>query len=98
MKVGSEADFQATLVQLAKLSGWMVYHPYDSRRSEAGWPDLVLIKGKVIIFAELKVGKNKRSDAQVEWAQAILGVEDVYYRLWYPEHQDEIEKILTEWG
>lgn len=49
-----EKDFQAAVVRLAKLCGWQVFHQYDSRKSEPGWPDLVLMRPPVILFRELK--------------------------------------------
>jgi len=97
-----EKQFQSTVLQLAKLCGWEAYHTYDSRRSQPGFPDLVLAKPKVLLFAELKVDSNKLTLAQRKWA-TLLGdlqneqVNPVYYRLWMPEHQEEIEKILTQW-
>ena len=33
-----EADFQATVIELAELQGWRVYHTHDSRRSQPGLP------------------------------------------------------------
>ena len=38
-------DFQPDVIKLAKLCGFRrPYHVHDSRRSEAGFPDLILIK------------------------------------------------------
>ena len=42
----TEAQFQEAVVQLARLTGWLVYHTFDSRRSQAGYPDLTLLKGR----------------------------------------------------
>ncbi len=41
----TEADFQGQVVELAQLHRWHVYHTFDSRRSHAGFPDLLLLKG-----------------------------------------------------
>ena len=38
-----EKDFMDKLLGAAVPAGWMVYHTYDSRRSTAGFPDLVLV-------------------------------------------------------
>ena len=40
----SEAEFQAQVVELARLRGWRTHHHYDSRRSTPGWPDLVMVR------------------------------------------------------
>lgn len=39
-----ERDFQAAVMELARLLGWRVYHTWDSRKSEPGFPDLVLVR------------------------------------------------------
>ena len=66
-----EKDFMEDLVKKAGFAGWMVYHTYDSRRSTAGFPDLVLVKPPVVIFAELKTEKGTPSTAQDEWLEKL---------------------------
>jgi hypothetical protein len=51
---GSEAAFQDEVLGLARFYRWRGYHTHDSRRSTAGFPDLVLVKAPRLIFAELK--------------------------------------------
>lgn len=68
----SEAAFQDKVIQLAKSAGWMVYHTYDSRRSEAGFPDLVLAhRDRGLIFAELKSASGKLTPAQQRWQKEL---------------------------
>ena len=68
----SEAAFQDKVVRLAKDAGWMVYHTYDSRRSEAGFPDLVLAhRDHGVIFAELKSASGKLTPAQQKWQNEL---------------------------
>ena len=91
----SEADFQAAVIAYAESLGWLCYHPYDSRRSKAGWPDLVMVKGKYIIFAELKSEKGKESEAQIEWLDALEQVKVKSVELWRPVASDgEIKRLL----
>jgi hypothetical protein len=40
----TERQFERAIVEYAKLSGWKAFHPFDSRRSEPGWPDLTLVR------------------------------------------------------
>src|SRR5688572_19177552 len=40
----TERAFQAQVVKYARLMGWTAYHTHDSRRSQAGFPDLVLVR------------------------------------------------------
>ena len=58
-------------MRVAKMLGWLCYHTYDSRRSASGFPDLVLVRERVL-FRELKVGKNKLSQSQELWRDSIM--------------------------
>jgi hypothetical protein len=51
----SEEELLATVTQMAQLQGWMVYHTRDSRRSQTGFPDLVLVRPPVVWFVELLI-------------------------------------------
>ena len=53
--VVTEAAWQQTVIEAADLLGWFVYHNPDSRRSTAGFPDLVLIRAPRVMFLELKL-------------------------------------------
>lgn len=63
----SEKAWQQLVIDCARVHGWWVHHHYDSRRSEAGWPDLVLLRDGEAIFVELK-----REDGKVAAAQAFV--------------------------
>ncbi|WP_258069654.1 VRR-NUC domain-containing protein [Arthrobacter sp. SX1312] len=80
----SEKDFQERVVQTAKLLGWMTYHTYDSRRSEPGFPDLVMIHRvrETILVRELKSMKGKTTLPQQQWlaAFALLGIDSGVWR------------------
>ena len=60
----SEKAFMDTILQAAEIYGWFAYHTYDSRRSTAGFPDLVLIKPPKVIFLEVKREKGRLTVAQ----------------------------------
>ena len=64
--VVTEAAWQQTVVDLAELTGWWVYHNPDSRRSQPGFPDLVLIRAPRVMFLELKRETGRLSTAQRE--------------------------------
>lgn len=70
----SERDFQAQVVQLAQLHGWLAYHTFDSRRSAAGFPDLVLVRGSELIFAELKTDHGTVRAEQHRWLTNLEAV------------------------
>lgn len=63
----TERQFQQQVLNLATFYGWRAYHTHDSRRSQPGFPDLVLIRGPELIFAELKTAKGRVRTEQAEW-------------------------------
>ena len=89
-----EKDFMDKLLDAAVPAGWMVYHTYDSRRSTAGFPDLVLVKPPVVVFAELKTEKGKTSEEQRIWLEQLGLCTDIEVHLWRPSNWDEIEERL----
>lgn len=95
----TEREFMAQVVAFAKLHGWLVYHTHDSRRCAAGFPDLVLVKGLRLIFAELKVGKNKTSPEQDTWLNALNRAVPALCGaalVWRPEYWHAIKRSLSE--
>lgn len=78
----SEKAWQQQVVELAELYGWLVYHTYDSRRSNPGWPDLVLCRAPELVVVELKRDKGRLTPAQRVWLDALerSGVETAVWR------------------
>ena len=85
-------DFQPDAIKLAKLCGWMAYHTHDSRRSTAGFPDLILIQAGIMIAAELKVGANVTTPEQLYWLSAFDGVAGCVALVWRPTKAPKAEK------
>ena len=91
--VVTEKDFEQQVHDLARRLGWKYYHTYRSKFSEPGFPDCVMVRGKRIIFAELKSENGKVSGAQQEWLEALSNVKPTY--LWRPSDFDtEIMEVL----
>lgn len=79
----SEAAFQAAVVEYAGLNGWLCFHPPDNRpittktgrryvqAIQAGFPDLTLVRGPRLVFAELKADKGRVAQAQQHWLDAL---------------------------
>jgi hypothetical protein len=90
-----EAAFQARVVAEAKRCGWEgVYHTYDSRRSEEGFPDNVMIRGAVLLVAELKTETGRTTPAQERWLNLFRAVGARVF-LWRPSDWFEIKKELA---
>lgn len=92
----SEATLQARLEAFAIKHGWLYYHPFDSRRSRKGWPDVVLVhvERRLTIFAELKSATGKVSTEQKKWLRALGEVGHCVY-VWYPRHWPHIMDVLS---
>lgn len=87
---------------LSRLGGWLRYHTLDSRGSDAGFPDEVLVRGSQIVFAELKAGPTRlaRYQPTVEqkrWLGALRGA-GADARLWTPDDLEEIADLLLPAG
>ena len=89
----SEGDFQARVLQLAKATGWSHYHTHDSRKSPAGFPDLVLWRDRVM-FRELKTNTGTATPAQLETLFALDGA-GADARVWRPKMWEAIVEELT---
>lgn len=66
----SEAELQRLVEQACERLGLFCYHTYDSRRSQPGWPDLVIV-GSRIIFRELKSATGELKPEQRRWGSRI---------------------------
>jgi VRR-NUC domain len=69
----TEAELQASILDLAKQTGWIWFHDHDSRRNPPGFPDLVLVHEHTgaLIFAELKDEDGRVTPEQRQWLGAL---------------------------
>ena len=67
----SEAELMANVRQLCRMLGLRVYHTYDSRRSDPGFPDLVIVGAERVIYRELKSDRGRLSAEQRAWLDAL---------------------------
>jgi hypothetical protein len=88
-----EREFQAEVIRIAKMLGWTHFHPYRSTKSPAGYPDLTLIRDRVM-FAELKTDTGRLTDAQKEWIRRLhqAGAE---VHVWRPRDLQQIAETLA---
>jgi len=91
----SEREFQATVLELAAWMGWRTYHTWRSDHSPAGYPDLTMVRGRRIVYAELKSQWGRVSRQQAAWLDALLATGQCEVRLWRPSDWESIVAILA---
>ena len=99
-----EREFQARVIELARLLGWRVHHtrPALTQRGrwltpiqgEAGLPDLILLRPPRLVFAELKSEKGRVSKEQQAWLDALRQCNGVEVYLWRPSDWASIVETL----
>ncbi len=107
----SEADFQENVVAEAERQGWRVYHVekvlvtkgskqyWITPVTEPDFPDLHLLRGGRIIYAELKRQKGYPTKGQKEYLGMLSAVAFVAHGaigvyVWRPSDMDDIIEIL----
>lgn len=91
----TEREFQAQIVELAELHGFAWYHTHDSRRSPAGFPDLILVKPPRFIAAELKTSSGRTRPEQKAWLELLARCPGIEVYLWRPDDFDGIARLLS---
>jgi hypothetical protein len=106
----TEREFQRAVMDLAQLCGWETLHVRTSMQANRyltatsgtmakGWPDLVLVKGRRLIFAELKSDKGRPRSEQVR-VMSVLNLlappsdPNLKVVLWRPSDWPTIEATL----
>lgn len=99
----SEADWQRTVIAMARAHGWLVAHfrPGMNQRGRwmtavagdgVGFPDLVLAHRRTrrVLFAELKRDTGRVTPEQTEWLEALGG------EVWRPADFDRVRETLEK--
>jgi hypothetical protein len=89
----SEKDFMAAVIREAKKLGWRIYHTHDSRKSAAGFPDLVLVRERVV-WVELKTEGGQLTAAQANWFDDLTAAGQEVY-VWRPNQWPEVLRVLA---
>lgn len=79
----TEKQLQKAVLQLAGILGWRTYHTYDSRRSQPGFPDLVMLKARRTLYVELKTERGRVRPEQRAWLDELAAAGNEVY-LWRP--------------
>jgi len=89
-----ESQLQERIIEAATIGGWMHYHTHDSRRSDRGWPDLVLVRGRRMLVLELKRRTGRVSVHQQGWIDALQRVDTLDVRVVRPDDLDTLRDEL----
>lgn len=103
-----ERDFQAQVIELARMTGWRVAHFRPAMDSKgrwktavagdgAGFPDLVLARPGKLLFRELKSNTGKVEPEQVAWGDALRAA-GADWAVWRPRDWPFIEQALMRRG
>jgi hypothetical protein len=95
----TERQILETIRQACSLFGWLCYHTYDSRRSEPGFPDLIIVGYGAMLLLELKSARGYISKEQRAWLAELADVtQPPIVRLVRPKDLDDILAILQDKG
>jgi len=88
-----EAEWHRQVEQIAGLCRWTKYHTRDSRGSDEGFPDLILLRPPRWVVAELKKMGEDPTAEQLEWLRlfAACGAETF---VWRPSDFDQVSTVL----
>ena len=89
----TEEEWLQQVRELARLKGWLNYHTRSSRRSDPGFPDLVLVRGDRLIFAELKREKGRLTESQRTWLAALEETAETH--VWRPSDWEAVIEVLS---
>ena len=91
----TEAKWQQQVINLAKVYGFRVYHTRYSIGSDAGWPDITLVKsGRKPIFLELKSERGNASLDQLIWIAALNDTGHAVAMVAKPSDWDTVVSLL----
>jgi hypothetical protein len=111
----TEPQLQTAILDCAATLGWLCMHPRPARTKDgwrtaaegngaAGYPDLTLVRGGFLIFAELKSASGRVSPQQQRWLDELTAVSFAEGRvqtyLWSPAEwlNGSVERVLRDTG
>lgn len=92
----TERVFQVRVVELARWLRLRVFHSGDSRRDLcAGFPDLVIVGPRDVLYVELKTETGRIRPEQIAWLRALEEAGQRAY-VWRPAQWSEINRVLHD--
>ena len=96
----TEKAFQAQVVAFLQDHGYLVYHTFDSRRCEPGYPDLDVVAGPkwrscyiAHFYVELKREHGRITDDQQKWIDCLRAVGETVH-VWRPSEWPNIQRLF----
>jgi len=91
----SEDHFLGRVLELARVFGWQLqYHTFDSRRSQPGFPDVVVVRAPRVVFLELKTDYGRLTLPQEAWRSELGRCPGVEHYVIRPKDWQRLERIL----
>jgi hypothetical protein len=90
----SESEFMTAIIDEAKRTGWLVYHTHRSDKSEAGFPDLVMVRQGRMVVAEVKRVGGTPTMEQVRWLLDMARVPGIEVYCWDAADFDKVVQTL----
>lgn len=101
LRLITEKTFQKWVEAVLSEEGWLWYHAPDNvprnghiQNIKAGFPDLVAVRGRRIIYIELKRETGTTTEAQEWWHAALREAGQEVY-VWRPRDKGTIRKYLS---
>jgi len=87
----SESDLFKGVAELLKALGWRYFHipatAYKNHGIRSGFPDITAVRGRWLLFIELKREKEHLSLEQLEWQADLHRVQDGLKRMAGPSYE-----------
>lgn len=94
----AEEDLLIDVETRLTLGRWRWHHirraDLAQQQGDPGWPDIVAVRGDVLLVRELKAAGGRYETGQREWLEALAAVRRVDAGTWYPRDRDAVEEAL----
>jgi hypothetical protein len=95
----SEDDLLIDVASRLTLGRWRWHHirraDLAQQQGDPGFPDVIAVRGDVLLVRELKAGSGRYETGQREWLEALAAVRRVDVGTWRPGDIDEIGMVLA---
>lgn len=95
----SEDELLLDVASRLTLGRWRWHHirraDLAQQQGDPGWPDVVAVRGDLLLVRELKAGSGRYETGQREWLASLAAVRRVDVGTWRPSDIDEIGRVLA---